>query len=490
MPEESTRVLAYAVRGRVLAKYGGQLMIVLALLTTAPLVAALVEDNDLLTFRYLVLCAGLLLAGSVLARLPAPERVQVNEALTITFLVFVGSAALMSWPMTEPGVSYLDALFEAVSGVTTTGLSTLGTVEGRSEAFLFARSWMQWYGGLGFIVLSVALLMGHRAAMRRLLGTVETEEALALTVRNHAHRTLAVYCGLTLAGLLLVWPLTRDGFTALLHVLSAVSTGGFAPHDDSLAGLPTRPGAIAIMAISLLGAIPLYLYWETVHAGWRRCAQTFFGDPELRALLLACTITVGVLALLGWLSTHPSSWYDRVMTGVSAQTTTGFSTTAVADMDPASKVVMIVSMLIGGSVGSSAGGFKILRLLILIRLLQLLLRRTSMPLHAVSDARLAGQKLDADDASRALQLILLFVLVVIASWIPFIALGHDPLDALFEIVSASGTVGLSTGIANPGLEAPLKVILCLDMLAGRIEIVALLVVFYPRTWFGRRETMT
>lgn len=490
MPEESIRLLAYAARGRVLAKYGGQLMIVLALLTTAPLVAALVEGNDLLMFRYVVLCAGLLLTGGVLARLPAPKRAQINEALAITFLVFAGAAVLMSWPMTEPGVAYLDALFESVSGITTTGLSTLGTIEGRSEAFLFARSWMQWYGGLGFVILSAALLLGHRTAMQRLLGSGETEEALTSTVRNHAHRTLAVYCSLTLAGLLLVWPLTGDGFTALLHVLSAVSTGGFAPHDGSLAGLPTRPAAIAIMVISLLGAIPLYLYWKTFHAGWRRCAQTFFADPELRALLLACALTVGVLALLGWLSAPQSSWYDRVMMGVSAQTTTGFATTTVADMDPASKVVMIVSMLIGGSVGSSAGGFKILRLLILIRLLQLLLRRTTMPPHAVSDARLAGQKLDAEDASRALQLILLFVLVVIASWIPFVALGHDPLDSLFEIVSATATVGLSTGIANPELEAPLKVLLCLNMLAGRLEIVALLVVLYPRTWFGRGEATT
>lgn len=485
--EKPTRVLAYAVRGRVVAKYGGQLMLMLALLATAPLVAALVEDNSALALRYVLLCAGLMLVGVPLARLPAPERIQTNEALTITFLVFLGSAVLMSWPMAEAGVPYIDALFEAVSGVTTTGLSTLGTVEGRSDAFMFARSWMQWYGGLGFVILSVALLMGHRTASRRLLGSVQSEESLALTVRTHAQRTLAVYAGLTLAGLLVLWPLTSDGFTALLHVLSSVSTGGFSTHDASLAGLQSRPAAVAVMLISLLGAFPLYLYWESAHAGWRRCVPTFFGDPELQALLLACMIAASALVLLAWLNDMPSPWYDRVMIGISAQTTTGFSTTTVADLDAASKVLMTVSMLTGGGVGSSAGGFKILRLLILIRLLQLLLRRTAMPLHAVAEARLSGQTLEADGASRALQLILLFVLIVIASWVPFVASGYDPLDALFEVVSATGTVGLSTGISSPGLEAPLKMILCLNMLAGRVEIVALLVVLYPGTWFGRRE---
>lgn len=487
MAEERTSVLSYAVRGRVVAKYSGQLMLVLALLSLGPLGVALFKNNWALTWRYLLLCGSLFLTGSLLARLSVPERIQVNEALTITFVIFLGSALLMSWPMAEPGVAYLDALFEAVSGVTTTGLSTLGSIEGRSDTFRFARSWMQWYGGLGFIVLSVALLMGHQTASRRLVGSVESSETLTITARTHAHRTLMVYCCLTLAGLVVVWPLTKDGFTALLHVLSSVSTGGFSTHDASLAGLHSRFAAITIMLLSFLSAISLHLYWKTIHAGWRGGLQTFFSDVELRALLLTCLLTGSALTLLGWLNGTTAPWYHGLMTGVSAQTTTGFATLKVADIDPASKVVMILSMLIGGSVGSSAGGFKLLRLLILIRLLQLLLRRTMMPLHAVAEPYLGEQKLETDEASLALQLILLFLLVIFISWVPFVVLGYDPLDALFEVVSASGTVGLSSGIARPELEPLLKGILCLDMLAGRLEIVALLVVLYPRTWFGRRE---
>jgi trk system potassium uptake protein TrkH len=175
------------------------------------------------------------------------------------------------------------------------------------------------------------------------------------------------------------------------------------------------------------------------------------------------------------------------MMGVSAQTTTGFSTMSITGMDAASKVVMIVSMLLGGSVGSSAGGFKLLRLLILLRLLQLMIRRTGMPPHAVAEPYLAGRKLESDDVLRALQLIILFIGLVVASWLPFVVMGYDPLDALFEVVSASGTVGLSSGITRPGLEPLLKGVLCFDMLAGRLEIIALLVVLYPRNWFGRRK---
>ena len=148
--------------------------------------------------------------------------------------------------------------------------------------------------------------------------------------------------------------------------------------------------------------------------------------------------------------------------------------------------MMSVAMLTGGSVGSSAGGFKLLRLLILLRMLQLSLRRLAMPPHAVAQPYLAGHELDNDDIQRSLQLILLFIGVTVLSWLAFVVTGYDPLDALFEVASACGTVGLSSGITRPGLEPVLKGVLCFDMLAGRLEIIALLLVLYPHNWIGRR----
>lgn len=487
MTEERTQVLAYAVRGRVVAKYGGQLGLILALLTLPPLGVALVDQNWALAWRFGLICTVLAVTGGLLGRLTAPERIQVNEALSVTALAFLVAALLMSWPMHEAGIAYIDALFESVSGVTTTGLTTLGNIELRSDTFLFTRSWLQWYGGLGFIVLSVALLMGHQAASRRLVGSVEGSATMMVTAHTHALRTLIVYICLTVAGLILLWPLAGDGFTALLYTLSAVSTGGFSAHANSLAGLDSRLTAVAVMLLSLFGAVSLHLYWKVVHDGWRDGFRRLFFDIELRSLLLACLLSGAILSLLAWLNGITNPWYHGFLSGVSAQTTTGFVTLPVAEMDPVSRLVMIFSMLVGGSVGSSAGGIKILRLLILLRLLQLTLRRTMMPEHAVAEPYLGEHKIDADDTSRALQLILLFILIIFVSWIPFVALGYDPLNALFEVVSACGTVGLSTGIVRPELEPVLKAILCFDMLAGRLEIIALLVVLYPRTWIGRRE---
>ena len=177
--DETLITLAYAVRVRVVLKYLGQLALVLAALTAVPLLVALGYGDHRFALRLAVIIALLLIGGGLFSRLPSPSRVQVNEALVITTLAFLISALLMSYPLMAAGLGFLDALFEAISGVTTTGLSTLASVHDKSQAFLFTRAWMQWYGGLGIVVLSVALLAGHHAASRRLIDPESSSENIA-----------------------------------------------------------------------------------------------------------------------------------------------------------------------------------------------------------------------------------------------------------------------------------------------------------------------
>ncbi|MGD8926062.1 MAG: potassium transporter TrkG [Thioalkalispiraceae bacterium] len=484
--EERISILTYAVRPRVVAKYVSQLGLMLALLTLLPLFVALLEAEWVAAERYAIICCILLLLAFVLAKSPAPDRIQGNEALTITALTFILASLLMSWPMMAANIPFFDALFEAVSGITTTGLSTVADIEHRSNSFLFARAWMQWYGGLGIVVLSVALLMGHHAAARRLAEPIDNREGFVSAARTHARHSLIIYLGLTLLGMLLVWPFSGNSFNTLLHVLSAVSTGGFSRFDHSLADIGAN-ASIALIIVAFFSAVSLPLYWRVGRAGWREGVRLLLTDIELRALLIACLLSGGLLGGIAWMNHVDSSWYHGLIMGFSAQTTTGFSTVSVAELDPVSKLIMIVSMLVGGGVGSSAGGFKLLRLLIFMRMLQIIINRSAMPPHAVSAPYLAGQKLESDDLLRAMQLILLFACIVFLSWLPFVAMGYDPLNSLFEVASACGTVGLSSGITRPELEPLLKAVLCFDMLAGRLEIIALLVVLYPRNWLGRRE---
>jgi trk system potassium uptake protein TrkH len=479
---EGSRTLSYAVRLPVIGKYLGQLGLMLALLTLAPLLASLYFAEYELALRYLQVELLVLVTSLLLIRLPTPSQLQQNEALVIVALAFILSPLLMSYPMSGAGLTLQQALFEAVSAVTTTGLSTLPSVEGASRSFLFARAWMQWYGGLGIVVLSVALMQGHHIASRRLAEPL-SEEGLATTTRTYARRMLVIYLALTGVALMTLLLGGMGGFDALLHTLASVSTGGFSPYDRSLAALPAT-SALLVVLIGLCGAIPLHLYFRARQQGMAQLTR----DVEFRALILLTLLSAALLSML--LRQHGMAWDSSLLHGsiqaISALSTSGFASLNIASLDNTSKLGLIILMFIGGGIGSTSGGIKILRLLILLRLLQQLLQRTAMPSHAVSQTQLAGRNLKEGDIQSALLLILLFLLVVMASWLTFVGYGYPPLDALFEVVSACGTVGLSTGISSSELESELQALLIVDMLLGRLEIIALLVVLYPPTWLGKR----
>lgn len=481
---EQLKSLSYAVRLPVLGKYLGQLAVVMSALIAVPLLVSLYFAEYFLSIRYVVIIAGLLAVGFTSSRLSAPSKIQGNEALAVTGLAFILSPLILSYLFAASGIPYIDALFEAVSGVTTTGLSTLATVADKTHTFLFSRAWLQWYGGLGIVVLSVALLMGNEAATRRMLDPELSSESLAVATRIHARRVLIVYGLLTVVGIALLWWLVGDGFSAVTHVLAAVSTGGFSSFDNSVAGFSLWPARFLVMCLGLCGAVSLPMYYRVYHKGLRAALD----DVELRGLVAVLAV-VGVALVCLMVRADGASWETlrhALFLAMSAQTTTGFTSMSVTDLDAGSKVAVIMSMAIGGSVGSTAGGIKILRLLILLRLFQLTVRRIAVPSHAVVQAQLAGRHLEDDDLLRALVLMALFVAIILVSWLPFVVTGYDPLDALFEVVSATATVGLSTGITNMDLSPWLKGVLCIDMLAGRLEIVALLIVLYPGTWFGKR----
>ncbi len=484
MGMEGESTLLYAVRWPVLGRYLGQLALVLALLVLPNMGVSMYYGEYPVSVRYLAVIVLLVAAGWPLSRLQAPDRIQANEAMVIVALTFVLVPLLMSWPLAAAGLTYMDAFFEAVSGVTTTGLTTLAAVQGKDHSFLFARAWMQWYGGLGIAVLATAIMAQHGLAARKLMESSGGEVQVSST-RALARRVLAVYVLLTLSGGVLIWVAGLSPFDALAHALSAVSTGGFSTFDQSLGG--ALPGAVpfAVEFVSFLGAISLPLYF----IAWRRGIGELVGDLELRALVGACLAGALLLALWFWQAGAPlaEALREGGLLAVSAQTTTGFSVQPIASLDAFPKGLLILSMAIGGSLGSTAGGVKLWRVLTLLRLVQTLLRRTAASEHAVVEARLEGRRLEEADMTNALLIIALFGAVVLFSWLAFLAHGYPALDALFEVVSATGTVGLSTGITGSGLPAFLKLVLCVDMLAGRLEIVALLVTLYPVTWAGRKQ---
>jgi trk system potassium uptake protein TrkH len=470
----------------VVATYLGVLFLPLAALTVVPAVVALLAGRFDVAWRYGAVIGLLLAAGGLCTRLRRPSRIQANEALVVTASIFAVSSLVMSFPLAAYGMHPIDAVFEAVSGVTTTGLSTLGAIEDRPAPLLFARAWLQWVGGLGVVVLALAMLIRPGTAAKRLGFDRREMDDLAGGTRAHAKRVLVAYGLLTVVGIGLVWFAGATWFDAVVHVLAGISTGGFSTHDGSLAGIPSPWARGAIVLVCFAGALSFTWYYS----GLYRKPSVVFRDVRIRTLLALCLLFVALiqLTLVGAAGLPPlEALGHAALMGLSAQTTAGFASLPVAELPDVAKLLLICSMITGGAVGSTAGGIKILRVLAVVLLLGSLLREVSTPRSSRLRGSLGNLRFRPDELRNAVAVVIAYGSVVLLSWFVFLSYGHDPLDSLFEIVSATATAGLSAGIVGPGLEPMLKAVLCIDMLMGRVEVIAVLILFFPPTWIGKRR---
>ena len=471
----------FAVRLRTVASLLTQLYGLLAVLTLVPTAVAFATDSHCAGSVYVAIVIALGLAAVLGRRLGPVARVQRNEAATVVSLLFVTTSLLMALPIMSYGIPFMDAWFEAASGITTTGLSTLDLSD-KPTAFLFGRAWLQWIGGIGVVVLALAMIVSPGYTAKSLgFSPAETGDAVGGT-RAHARRVVVIYISVTLIGvaaLALAGAAPRD---AVLYCLAAVSTGGFAPYADSLASL--GPMQIAIVnALCIAGAVSFHVYYRSTFA-LRRGKHL---DSQFYALLAA--IVLGTL-LVGTIASPTATslgWGDIVSLVVSAQTTAGFATTPVNALPAWLLIVLCALMFVGGGIGSTSGGVKLGRILVVVAWARMYLVRTGLPPNVHTAVRVGGRKVGHADIEDVLAVIGCFSGVLFASWLIFVAHGYPPLPALFEVTSALGTVGLSAGLTDATLPATLKFVLCADMLFGRVEVVALLLVLLPQTWIGRRH---
>lgn len=489
MQNAGQEILRRPLRPRVVCRYLGMLGLPLSGLLAVPVApAAWFGDFDL-AIRLALVCLLVLLGSFAASRVKAPKNVQENEVLACAALVFLLLSLLMAAPLSATGLSAVDAFFESTSAITTTGLSMVPNVQNTTSAFLFTRSWMQWLGGLVVLVLALAFVLEPGAAARKLGALASDVGNVQESTFVRGRRILLVYALLSALGFLCVWALEGDAFSALIHTLSAISTGGFSTHQDSLAGLGEPAARWAVTVLSFAGAVPMLLFFGVFTKG----VTSFDAASEAKALVILSLLVVVALSAALMASTQ-TTWSEAfasgLLLGVSAQTTTGYSNLEVGNLSSLSKTLLVGAMLVGGSSGSTAGGLKVFRLLIALLLIRLVLLKVSAAPHARPILRLGRGRVRSDLVQRALAVILLYVAICYLSWLAFLSAGFPPLDSLFEVISAVSTVGLSTGVADPDLPASLKLVLCADMLLGRLEVLAFLVLLSPRNWSMSRKDMT
>lgn len=403
-----------------------------------------------------------------------PRELRLREAFVVTALAYplfavAGAVAFL------PAVSFIDGFFESMSGFTTTGLSVVD-LETLPRSLVFFRSYMQWVGGAGIVILSVAVWNSTRPAgfRFRIYGSAPEGDRAAGSVIANARRLVSIYLSLTLATCVALAIIGMSLEEALLHGLATVSTGGFSPHAASVGRHANNLGIVIVTVIGmLLGAISFSNYQRLAFPEKSGATSR---DPQLYAL---AGIVVAGTALLFM---REGRFWHSLFDTVTSITTTGFSLDDPAAWSPMRKLVTGLWMVVGGSSASTAGGLKLMRLVVLLKLVQWTIRRSLLPAEAQVPLKYAGRVIDSEPMRHMAGLIIVYLLLLLAGGVALVLAGFAPQDALFESASAIGTVGLSVGITGPDLPIWIKLLLSLQMWAGRLEVLPVLVLFYPGTW--------
>jgi trk system potassium uptake protein TrkH len=403
------------------------------------------------------------------------RELQLKDGLAVTALSYLLFSLVNAFAFLDV-MPFIDGLFETMSGFTTTGLTVLD-VTAAPRTLIFFRSYSQWIGGLGIIVISLAVLLRPGKAIFQLYSTEFGQENIKGSVIATARIVTRIYLILTGLGFLAFLLSGMSLFDALIHILSTLPTGGFSSHADSIGYFQGTAVPSVIGLFMILGAVSFPLYYRLA----RKDLKSLWTSMQLRGLIaLLVASTVLFFILLGPVRPRALQAFFQAVTSL---TTTGYNILDNSVFSPSGKVLTIVLMNIGGTTGSTAGGIKIFRLLAVLAMIRWLVLQALLPKEArlplaIGRLKMADEEIKVLMAFLCAYLILLGLSTFAVLWIE----GAPFLDTLFETSSALGTVGLSTGLTSPDLSLWTKLILILNMWMGRLEIIPVLVVFYPRTW--------
>lgn len=423
--------------------------------------------------------------GSLLVRARGQlDNIGRTEALVTVALIWLLVASLGAIPFVAQGFSPIDGLFESMSGFTGTGSSVFQPAHWStvSSGLLFWRSFSQWVGGLGIIVLFVAILPALAVAGRQMFFAEASgveEESLTPRVRNTAKRLWRLYCGLTLIEVLLLRFVGGVSFyDAFCHAFSTLSAGGFSPHATSAAALGYLPQWIILPFMFLAGA-SFHLQHRSLRNPLRMLA-----DPEFRTYLML-VVFAGLLVALFIAPQHNFSAALRhgFFQVVSVLTATGFASEDFNTWHRSAVVILCMLMFIGGCAGSAGGGPKVIRLMLVARYM---VREILIVIHprAVRHLRLRGRALDPSGTRQIIGFVLVYFAIFAATGVLVGVFEHNLEIGFTGSITTLGNIGPGLGAIGPmgtfaGLHATSKALLVFNMWAGRLEVMAVLVLFHP-----------
>ncbi len=477
---------------RLIAYMVAILVICLGASMGLPLAAA-VYYNDGSAPAFLIALAVTCVGGACVffwTRGPRDLYLSHRDGMAIVTLGWLAAGLTATLPYLLSGAipDFTNAYFESMSGFTTTGASILQNIEALPPGILLWRAQTQWLGGMGIIVLSIAILpfLG--------IGGMELYKAetpspvvdkLTPRIAETAKALWKIYIFLTLACIFLLLCGGMTLYDAVCHAFATLPTGGFSPKNASVGHFASVYIEMVILVFMFVAGINFSLHYKLAHGNFRR----FFRDSEFRVYFCI----VGAFVFLVFADVY-GTVYPRIFEAlrfasfqvISILTTTGFATADYEQWPGLSQVVLFFCMFLGGMAGSTGGGIKIMRIILLAKHCYLEIFRIIHP-HAITMVKLGGVPVSQTIMRSIWGFFLLFIGIYIVGVIALGALGLDMITALTAMASCLGNVGPGFGSVGPmdnyfGVPAAGKWILTFGMLLGRLEIYTILVFLIPAFW--------
>ena len=418
-----------------------------------------------------------------------------NEGLLIVSLAWVVTAAMGATPYLFYGLTPLDAYFESMSGITTTGATILIDFSRYPKAFFFWRSLSQWLGGMGIIVLFVAILPQFAVAGRQMFfaeAPGPTEEKVTPRITHTAKALWLVYAFLTLLEILLLVAADMPLFDAVCNSFSTMAAGGFSPHPRSIMGYESSAVTWIITVFMFLAGSNFALQYRVVA---QRKPLVLLGNEEFCLYSSIVLLASGFLCIilffggtLGGLDAVRDSGFQIV----SILTTTGFSSADFALWSVAAQTVIFTVMLVGGCAGSAGGGVKVIRVLFGFKYLK---REITQIVHpkAVLPIKIDRKTVDGDIQRQILGFLLFYLILTTFSAIIVTIIEGDAAIGLVGTAATIGNIGPGFGEIGPmgsfgGLSWVTKSIFIFNMVVGRLELIPFLAMLHPDFWSFKKNS--
>ena len=465
----------------------GMLLMLFSISFIIPICVSLIYSDSSLNI-FLITFAVVALLGFIFWFLSRNHKQELssNDGFVIITLFWLVLAVAGSLPFYLNGMSPVDAFFESMSGITTTGATVITNISSLDESILMYRQLLQWMGGMGLIVLAIAVMpivgIGGGQIYKTEIPGAMSDQRLTPRITETAKALWTIYFGLTLVCALMYWAAGMSGFDAIAHSLSTVSIGGFSTYDGSIGYFDSFAIELVCIGFMIISASSFALHYGAIYRGR---ALRYFHDPEFRffiSIILLVFISGSIIFFLD--SGSSASQRSMLFQAVSIVSTTGFTTADYSSWPSVIGFLLLIGAFIGGCSGSVGGGIKSWRILIMLNHAHKQLIKIIHP-RAVVSVKIGSKVVDSSVAESVWGFFSIYVISFMLLLFALLATGLDFTSAFSAIGACLNNLGPGLGEVASNYSSLTNVgkgLLAFGMILGRLEIFTVLILFMPSFW--------